>query len=964
MNALRRREFAAFYSQVHNGFTPFPWQERLLDRVLEHGWPELIDVPTGLGKTSILDVAVFAAALGSCNARRRVFFVVDRRLIVDEAYRHAREIQDALAHAAPESVAGRVSMALKMHGDDRALDVTRMRGGVTWSWCWLERPDRQAIVVGTVDQVGSRLLFRGYGLGDNLRPIDAGLVGTDSLIVVDEAHLSHPFLATVRHAVREEPALLQQLPAIVSMTASPGDSDRDLFRIDAEDEAHPVAGQRLKAAKTAHLVHLSGVTKRNSDQHTATALAKWARHLAQDHPVVGVICNTVARARAVFELLHAQHPERCVLLTGRIRPVDRDYLLLTWYDRIKAGRAAEPQEPVFVCATQTVEVGANIDLSALISDSASMAALIQRLGRLNRLGSAHSPAPAVIVHNPLDAPGVYGEARTATWEWLAGLQEPADYATPALQDEGIDVSPSALRALTARLVAEDPLLWARMQQAQAYTPYLSAAHLDAWASSAPTPIPTDPPIAPFLHGLQPESPQVSLCWRELTGEQESWQSSVEVLPPSAEESIELPLAAVRQWLSGGHTAAAFSDTEGEPGATEPDKPSGAVRSVVRYGSRQEIELISGDKIRPGDRIVVPASYGGCDAYGWNPEHTRLAPDVGDLCGGSGRRQAAVRLGPTLVSAVAVHDRHLAQELEELVEEVERDRQAEALRAESYCSKIRNVLLSRPDIVALLGEDLRRSGDDIPPHLAILRRLALATTPTAEEHLSLCCVVLTSDITAFGEEDTPQGSSTARRKLTLAEHQLAVRKRAEEFARNLGLPGEIVEAIGLAAYWHDEGKRDDRFQIILHGGDRWAAAASPHALAKSGMNPLDRALNRQARQRSGYPAGMRHEALSAQIARVLLDDVKSADPDLVLHLIASHHGYGRPLLPAVTDPAPVTSIHRDGQDIEVNTAQSIDWESPHRFARLTRRYGRWGLASMEAVVRLADIWCSAREEDGS
>src|SRR5690606_3142178 len=124
VNALRRQEFAAFYSQAHSGFTPFPWQERLLDRVLEHGWPELIDVPTGLGKTSILDVAVFAAALGSENARRRIFFVVDRKLIVDEAYRHACEIQDALAHASPESVAGRVSMALLVDGDDRALDVT------------------------------------------------------------------------------------------------------------------------------------------------------------------------------------------------------------------------------------------------------------------------------------------------------------------------------------------------------------------------------------------------------------------------------------------------------------------------------------------------------------------------------------------------------------------------------------------------------------------------------------------------------------------------------------------------------------------------------------------------------------------------------------------------------------------------------------------------------------------------
>lgn len=974
MTALHRRDFAAFYAQVHTGREPFPWQEKLLDRVLTDGWPELIDVPTGLGKTSVLDIAIFAAALDRDSVPRRCFFVVDRRLIVDEAYRHACRIRDALADASADSVAGKVAAALLVEHDEEPLEVTRMRGGVTWSWRWVERPDRQAIVVGTVDQIGSRFLFRGYGVGDQLRPIDAALVGTDSLIIVDEAHLSRPFLTTLADAMAMDATPDEAKSVVVTMTASPTAQGPRVHRISSADEHHPVAGRRLRASKTAHLVEINGATKKNNDQQVVAALTQWAEHLSQLYPVVGVIGNTVARARTVFEHLRARHPERCMLLTGRIRPIDRDYLLLKWYDRIKADRACEPDEPIFVVATQTVEVGANIDFSALVTESASLPSLIQRLGRFNRLGSA-SAAPAVIVHSALDGNGVYGPARQATWQWLTTLQTPMTFHpgkhSPRLPKEGIDVSPAALRHLTATVFEQDRKTWEQLQEAEPYTPYLSSAHLDAWARTSPTPCPNDPSPAPFLHGLQRGVPHVSLAWRDLTGDEETWRHALEVLPVSSEESIEVPLLAVRQWLSGQQVTARFADVEGEPSPDEPPLIAAlpeqrARRRVVRYSSRERVEVIDADEIRPGDRLIIPSSYGGCDAFGWNPAHRHAVRDVGDLCGGNGKRRASVRLGPTLIAAIAVHDAELAGALEELIDIVERDRQAEQLNANAYCRHIEQTLRARPDLIELLGTNLKHHSDDVPPHLAVLRRLALAAKPKVNEHLASGTVVLTSDITTYGEDDSAQGSSTARTPIRLDDHQWAVHKRAEEFARNLRLPSALVHALGLAALWHDEGKRDERFQAMLHGGDRWAAAAAeaedpPRILAKSGMNPLDRHLFRAAQQRAGYPTGMRHEALSAQIAEALLDTAPGVDRDLVVHLIAAHHGYNRSLLKPVTDPAPITSIQRNGQKIEVDSARSIDWSAPHRFTALTRTYGRWGLARLEAILRLADIWCSAREE---
>ena len=141
--------------------------------------------------------------------------------------------------------------------------------------------------------------------------------------------------------------------------------------------------------------------------------------------VTGVVANTVAMARAVFSRLQAELPEpaRCVLLTGRIRPVDREYLLRGWYPRIRAGTSRDNSEPAYVVATQTIEVGADIDLDGLVTESAAFPALIQRLGRVNRRGN-HARAVTVTVHADALEDRVYGEARQQTWRWLTGLADP------------------------------------------------------------------------------------------------------------------------------------------------------------------------------------------------------------------------------------------------------------------------------------------------------------------------------------------------------------------------------------------------------------------------------------------------------------------------------------------------------------------------------------------------------------
>src|SRR2546425_381392 len=96
-------DFTKFYLAAH-GRQPFGWQQKLAERVAAEGWPEsgVIPLPTASGKTSIIDIAVFALAVQAGRAARqrtaplRTFFVVDRRLVVDDVTRHARELQRKL----------------------------------------------------------------------------------------------------------------------------------------------------------------------------------------------------------------------------------------------------------------------------------------------------------------------------------------------------------------------------------------------------------------------------------------------------------------------------------------------------------------------------------------------------------------------------------------------------------------------------------------------------------------------------------------------------------------------------------------------------------------------------------------------------------------------------------------------------------------------------------------------------
>src|SRR5262249_34943881 len=154
-------------------------------------------------------------------------------------------------------------------------------------------------------------------------------------------------------------------------------------------------------------------------------------------------------------------------------------------------------------------------------------------------------------------------------------------------------------------------------------------------------------------------------------------------------------------------------------------------------------------------------------------------------------------------------------------------------------------------------------------------------------------------------------------------------------------------------FHDLGKLDPRFQAMLKGCSPRTAVGEPWAKSlTSAQTQQDRA---RARLVHHYPAGGRHELLST----ALLKSAGAGEPRL--HLVATHHGSGRPFANAVDEsdldlkcPFAPMLFARSFQ-VQTSRQDIASWNAtgPERFWRVVNQLGWWGSAYHEAVFRLAD-----------
>ena len=954
------------------GYDPFPWQAMLAERITAESWPRALDLPTAAGKTACIDAAVYALAfqankpLAERTAPRRIWFVVDRRIVVDEAFERTSLIAEKLTKATAGPLKAVANRLLGLGGTTRPLAVARLRGGILRDDNWGRLPSQPAVITSTIDQLGSRLLFRGYGRRNLTASIYAGLAAHDSLILLDEAHLSMPFLETLSAIERFRGAAWAKTPittpfafAFLSATLPEMSQDEVFPHQDEREPAldHPLLRERMSASKPATMVMVKS-RKSKADLKEEDALVLKATAHAQSYIErhgkrrAAVIVNRVKTARDVYVRLQkwARDKADIVLLTGRIRPYERDRLVEKWKPFLRAVSPEQPERPIILVSTQCLEVGADFSFDALVTEAASLDALRQRFGRLNRLG-APGAAPATILLREKDTKKntppdpVYGTAMFKCWKLLN------DKAEERIIDFGID----AFECIQSEI---DPEELRQCLAPRDEAPVLLPAHLDLLCQTAPAPA-VEPDISLFLHGKERGVPEVRIVWRAdlPAGKQNEWGEIIALCPPVSGEMLSVPIYRLRAWLAEETSEDdETSDVEGAVMASDSaDDAQGVnnrnktIRPALVWRGRDNSHVTDrASAIKPNDVIIVPAAYGMPEAGQAAPTETLGAEelDVYEPAQGMSGRPPTMRLNRAVLAPWCG-----CESVEELVSVAEDPaKEREAIQS-AISALVADQTVTLPQWLRDLVGKVRDGRIENHPGGGCVLFAKKDSMPGAAE----------PDL--FADDDDLL--SAIGGEVTLECHSVSVERTLEKLAGRC-LAGEFLDPLRHAAYWHDVGKLDDRFQLVLRQGDEIASGLG-EPLAKSACVPASPARRKAIRTAAGLPKGFRHEMLSLQLAeRHAAPPIPEQTADLFLHLVASHHGHARPFAPVVPDPEPpAISGRHDDIGITMSAEERAESVPPHRlgsgvadrFWRLTRQYGWWGLAYLEAILRLADWYGS-------
>lgn len=948
--SLHAHEFSAFLQSVHGPTKTLLAEQELFCRQLldDERWPAEISVSPDGDRAVLIDVAVFALALqadrgAQRSAPLRIHWVGDRYApfsVVEERAQFLahRLMQARLADDASDLLARVAQRMSHLSAGLPPLQVHRVSGCTPERLDTVCSPCQPAIVFMGPGQLGSRLLFRGYGVSPALQPLHAGIVGADGLIVLDE--LSNPdplqeLLRWVAQCRRKAPSHYATPWSHVALTtAASGRSSETAVRL--------VLGRAPTSSVNGHPSALVDEAWRFASFKSPEKSARtiW---LVVNHHALARSCNAQLAARISAHNV----PAEVLFVCGRARLRQRESLA----QRLAALRSEvhDKERVLFVVSTQCLEVGSGIKFDAVVTQIAPLGVLRLRFDHL-RAGT-NPERPRGVVHacpdevSPEAIDPVYDKACTATWNRLMRHAVERGDAT----EGDIECSACVLPELVHEQ-GQEKALRPTPRQARLITDQ----HLELWVQTNPAP-PLTPEVDGYIYGLC-NTGDVQVIWRADLREQElRYSKSVErikglmsQLPPQANEGLALPVWAVRLWLAE-QALPPISDVEGMAVAVDTSSLEG--KPALRWcgPDTQESQVVYPSKIRAGDVLIVPADYGGCDEHGWSPRWCIPVMDVNESTAlDESNPECWLRIHPALL-AQALRTTRQESKLgmvwsSRIVDALIRERRSPSIQ------KLITTLIEQSDLPAIWRSQLEAFAkcseveitfpyDDDPesaaPSGALLkgmRRLQTDASCAPSPH------TVVSDAACLGGVSVPVD---ARRRI--------VADCIENYICALGVPTSLEKILRCAALLHTEGPQSRNWQTYLRiGYHRGMRSASPLVRGSSRFCSPSRSAH--AYRQAALPRGWRPEMLSLKHALADPRWRDAPDRQLVLWLIGTQQGYGRFLFPT---PLPINEGQVSSTQEPADAQLLFDGLTWLQLAQAVhKRYSPWEIARYEGFLRLA------------
>lgn len=979
----------------------------------------LVDLPTASGKTDIIIIWLLALAWAGLQPEdkrpaipRRLIRVINRRVLILQDKR----VIDILFQRIAEPDLAEVRRGLAVHcaalpDGNLPLQVVELRGQLYDDRKWSENPTVPSVIIGTVDMVGSRLFFCGYGLGRSVRPYQAALMGIDSWICIDEAHLVPAFVHTVRQVVsiikkdsirnRSDQWMRTFVPNLptwyseLSATPAGGCPSPDRVSSGSEQDAggNEVFAERWHANSQKEIRLIKVTTKELTE-----TIAKLALDYKDKQAVVAVYSSTVKQINdieaTIQKGLDRSTRQRILKITGRMRGYERDRLfdqplshlfLAKRRDRgasvsDEARRYGKPDQTVYLMGTSAAEVGVDSDADALVCDFAALDTLIQRLGRLDRLGllgkDGKMPTMTIVVteeelknaeehlNNAWEIAQNVGESLSLTVDetsrpslisssfWpafakdkvnkniddivlaatlasLLGLEKEKNDARKKIKDQiprdmpCIAVSADDWGAHPLAPVAIKPILGQP----------LTEAVLDCWSATT-DPVPPYLQVHAWLYGLgqsETNTPLVDIVFRLELDILQQQQESDELDNRQNEDALkswksqaDQVLQTLKQFPPCGTEGFGVPLYNVRP-LFEKNSPLKDTVCLLRQSGEWRIFRfgIEDLSIAPGTLILLPTKPNKYPSWQeWCKKYNKK--EYGNL-------KDAIAEGPELwgdvLSGAWVEPSNAAYR-----------RIIERPSPEDNKSKLKK---KKTGDAALLRLEEQNGGPiimagKIPAGNVPDTQWTAAHGPAndfARPRFRLT-LQLGKECWSLAYCPANRNVHSTEAPFPLAEHQRLVCEYAKKFCQAVSPGNPILQKImQTAAIRHDDGKTHMLWQS-------WAGNHDPD-------QPVSKPIVKQ-----GRSSGLRHEWVS--MLSLLLFDNLAKYADLISHLVGSHHGYLRPNLPK-DKIDPIKGTKQQKEDIIVAACRWHD---------LQQRIGRWHLAYLEMLLKASDIAGSNRtyEED--